>query len=85
MSVMKKSGQGKVVVGRQKVDRAEFHYNIPPFYIVVNIGFARDSLTVDEDELSATLTIRVLIGPLAGDDMVVVRFSTEDDSALCMQ
>ena len=54
------------------------------FYAVVIIGFVRDSLTVDEEDLSATLIMRVLNGTLSLNAMAVVEFSTENDTALCM-
>ena len=62
----------------------EQRFTILPFSPGVIIGFVRDFLTVDEEDLSATLMIRILNGTLGDDTMAVVEFSTENGAALCM-
>ena len=62
----------------------EQKFTVLPFSPEVIIGFVRDSLIVDEEDLSATLTIRILNGTLGDDTTAVVEFSTENGTALCM-
>ena len=62
----------------------EHKFTVLPFSPGVIIGFVKDSLTVDEEDLSATLTIRILNGTLGDNAMAVVEFSTENGAALCM-
>ena len=57
----------------------------PFFFAAVTIGFVDDFITVNETNLSARLTVKVLKGTLAGGGSALVGFSTDDDTALCMQ
>ena len=54
-------------------------------YTVVTIGFVEDSITVNEEGLSATLRVKVLNGLLEAGLASIVELSTADDTAKCMQ
>ena len=54
-------------------------------YTVVTIGFVEDSITVNEEDLSATLKVKVLNGYLESGMACIVELSTVDNTAECMQ
>ena len=54
-------------------------------YTVVTIGFVEDSIRVNEEDMSATLRVKVLNGYLEAGMACIVEFSTADNTAECMQ
>ena len=65
-----------------------YHLDTVSFPAVTVIGFTQKSVTVNEDDMSATLTVRIISGPLATGDWAELEFITSDmpssnTSAVC--
>ena len=58
--------------------------NIHLLYTGLILGFVEDSVTVNEPDILASLTVQILSGFLEpGSSALVVAFSTADASAQC--